>query len=32
MQANVGGYISVGTNDLEAAKKFYDHVLEPIEH
>ena len=32
MQANVGGYISVGTNDLEAAKKFYDHVFEPIEH
>ena len=32
MQANVGGYISVGTNDLEGAKKFYDYVFEPIEH
>ena len=27
MAANIGGYISVGTNNLESAKKFYDHVF-----
>ncbi|MCH1530785.1 MAG: VOC family protein [Gammaproteobacteria bacterium] len=27
MAANMGGYISVGTNNLESAKKFYDYVF-----
>ncbi|MBQ09640.1 MAG: glyoxalase [Gammaproteobacteria bacterium] len=31
MTANMGGYISVGTNDLESAKKFYDHAFEGLE-
>ncbi len=31
MAENMGGYISVGTNDLESAKKFYDHVFDGLE-
>ena len=31
MAANMGGYISVGTNNLESAKKFYDHVFDKLD-
>ena len=27
MAANIGGYISIGTNDLEAAREFYGNIL-----
>ena len=30
MAANIGGYISIGTNNLEAAREFYDKLFEPI--
>ncbi|MEO1930175.1 MAG: VOC family protein [Gammaproteobacteria bacterium] len=30
MAANIGGYISIGTNDLEAAREFYDKIFEPM--
>ena len=30
MAANIGGYISIGTNDLEAAREFYDSLFEPM--
>ena len=30
MTVNIGGYISVGTNDLESARKFYDYIFEPF--
>ena len=30
MTANIGGYISIGTNDLEAAREFYDKLFEPM--
>ena len=31
MAENMGGYISVGTNDLESAKKFYDSVFDGLD-
>lgn len=30
MAANIGGYISIGTNNLEAAREFYDKLFEQI--
>ena len=30
MAANIGGYISIGTNDIESAREFYDKILEPM--
>ena len=30
MAASIGGYISIGTNDLEAAREFYDKLFEPM--
>ena len=30
MAANIGGYISIGTNNLEAAREFYDKLFEPM--
>ena len=30
MAANIGGYISIGTNNLEAAREFYDSLFEPM--
>ena len=30
MTANIGGYISIGTNDLEASSEFYDKLFEPM--
>ena len=30
MAANFGGYISIGTNNLENAREFYDKLFEPM--
>ncbi len=30
MAVNIGGYITLGTNDLEAAREFYDSLFEPM--
>ena len=30
MAAHIGGDISIGTNNLEAAREFYDKLFEPI--
>ena len=31
MAANIGGYISIGTNDLEASREFYDKLFESMD-